>query len=170
MTSLNVEDGAPQKRPVFALLCGLPGAGKSTIRAKVLRDWTNPHYVYSTDDIVVQRGMLLNQTYNEAFEHSIKAATRVANVNVHAAFLRGDDVLWDQTNLSAKKRKAVLQQVPKHYEKICIVVSVDEAERQRRLSQREGKTIPPAVDASMVKSWEPPTPDEGWALIVHARQ
>jgi len=113
-------------QPVFVMLMGLPGSGKSTLRA----GFPNTYIQLSTDDIIED----------------------VAKWSV----------IWDQTNMTAKKRKKVLSRVPAGYYKILIEVTCDEDERQVRMKSREpDKIIPPHIDASMKQSRVEPSKGEG---------
>ena len=145
----------------FYMLIGVPASGKSTWRAAHGGDAD----VISTDDIIEQTAQASGRTYNEAFKENIKFATEIANARAKHAFATGNDVIWDQTNLTPKSRKPKLAMVPDEYEKIAIVfLTPDEAEWQRRLD-RPGKSIPQNILLGMRDTMVFPDPEEGFDRI-----
>lgn len=150
------------KGPSFIMLMGLPGSGKSTWRAQFKGQCVQ----ISTDDLVEDAAQWGGKTYSEVWPDEIKAATSAANAAFKAALKDGASIMWDQTNLTAKKRKKVLDQVPAHYHTVLVHVRCDEEVRQDRMKNRPGKEIPTHVDASMLSSMVPPSMDEGWDEIL----
>ena len=150
-------------------MVGLPGSGKST-HLNFLNDasYAGPaEFVYSTDNYIEQIAYLNGWTYNQAFKKFIKPATKYMDEQVNLAFKQGYDVYWDQTNMSAKKRKGILSRVPSSYRKVCIcrVPPRNDAEWKeldRRLLSREGKTIPQHIIQSMADSYIAPSLEEGF--------
>ncbi|QGH74883.1 zeta toxin [Bacteriophage DSS3_MAL1] len=149
-------------RPTFTMLVGLPGSGKSTYAAGLSGDFT----YLSTDALVEARAAELGLTYNDVWSDYIGEATRIVNEDFRAAVKAKRDIVWDQTNLSPKKRRRVLSQLPSVYRKVCRVISVNEEIRQDRLLRRPGKTIPAHVDKSMRESFVYPDKDEGFDMVV----
>lgn len=143
--------------PIFTMLVGLPGSGKSTYAAGMSGDFT----YLSTDALVEARAAELGLTYNDVWPDYIGEATRIVNEDFRAAVKARRDIVWDQTNLSAKKRRRVLSQLPG----VCRVVTVHEGIRQDRLLRRPGKTIPAHVDKSMRETFVYPDKDEGFDEI-----
>lgn len=148
----------------YVMLIGLPAAGKTFLRAQ-LKGAVPELCIVSTDDYIQSYADARHTTYNEVFDEAIANATRV--LKAHMAFYakEGMSILHDQTNLSAKKRKKVLKSLPDGYEKIAVVVGVDEQVRQDRLAQRPGKMIPKNVDDVMRETFKTPTLEEGWDII-----
>lgn len=147
--------------PRLYVMVGLPGSGKSAFRPELLR--TRPHAVaVSSDDIIERMSAEAGLSYDEGFSRFVKDATKNMHESAGAAFGAGLDVIWDQTNLSVKKRKALLSRKPKRYEAIAVHVYVPEELRQQRLAERPGKTIPPSVDRSMIDGYVSPSTEEGF--------
>lgn len=149
-------------QPTFIMLMGLPGSGKSTWRSQFKGECVH----LSTDDLIEEEAAIRGLTYSDVWERTIKPATSAVNAAFQAALKDGASIIWDQTNLTAKKRLGILRQIPKTYHKVCVVVSTTEEERQKRLRSRPGKVIPVPIDRQMQESMTQPTLDEGWNEII----
>ena len=148
--------------PRLYMLVGVPGSGKSTW----IRSRNHDAVIASTDDHIEAAAAAQGLTYDDVFESEIKAATAALRETVKQAVRDKRDIIWDQTNLTAKSRRGKLGQVPKHYERIALYFPTPDGEElARRLASRAGKTIPAHVMASMIASLEPPGPSEGFDEI-----
>lgn len=153
-------------QPIFIMLSGLPGVGKSTLRGRIIDRWhAGPLSLLSTDDFIEAEAKLLGKTYSEVFSDTIDRATKQANLEYGRAVMSGMSIIIDQTNLTAKSRMKKLSGLPHGYYKVCIEIGLEEGERQRRLLRREGKVIPIHADRMMKLSQEPATLEEGWDAI-----
>lgn len=154
------------------VLVGLPAAGKST--------WTrfldNPEFgdtvfVYSTDAYIEEQARAFGKTYDEIFSDYIKKAQIRMAALLDIAIKEGIDVIWDQTNLGAKKRAKIVNKMKSAGYKVnCVCFNPPEtvediAEWNRRLHSREGKTIPSHVIENMVKTYQEPSVDEGFDIV-----
>lgn len=156
------------ERPTIYVLIGLPGSGKSTWTRKQLNDGKD-YVVVSSDDIIEELGAKDGLNYSEAFKLYSGQATGMMKQRARDALSSGKNVIWDQTNMSKKKRRGILQQVPNNYIKIAVDFDVDDKELFRRLEDRANKTgkrIPRDVVMSMAQSYEPPTRDEGFDKVI----
>jgi len=165
LIAYNDADGRPEIMhggPYIIVLCGLPGSGKSTFRSMFRSDGVH----LSTDDLVEEVAKWEGTTYDQVWEREIKRVTQVVNDNFRIALKNRQSVVWDQTNLTSKKRRKILSQVPKDYYKVAIFIQVHEDLRQKRLTERPGKVIPAHVDKSMQESLELPTKDEGFDEVL----
>jgi predicted kinase len=147
---------------MLTVLVGLPGSGKST---SIPEDFDG--FVYSTDRFIEDAARHFNSTYNEMFKDNIGNATKVMDGMLAAAIAAGSDVIWDQTNMAAKKRRSILNRFPSHYHKVCICRVpprdvLEWAELDKRILSREGKMIPHHIIESMADSYVEPTLDEGF--------
>lgn len=150
---------------ILTVLVGLPGSGKST---SIPNDFTG--FVYSTDRFIEEAAKHFGITYNEAFFDNIKNATHSMDTLLSYAIKNKSDIIWDQTNMSAKKRRGILGRIPASYKKICICrvpprTAQEWSELDRRLASREGKTIPHHIIESMADSYVEPELDEGFDYI-----
>lgn len=157
-----VLDDIQHPGPFIIVMCGLPGSGKSTLRAQFEGDGIH----LSTDDLVEDVARFEGTTYDQVWEREIKAATAAVQAAFRQALKDRASIVWDQTNLTVKKRKGILSQLPAGYYKICIMVQTDEETRQERLKKRLGKVIPDHVDASMRESLVVPTEAEGFDKVM----
>lgn len=148
------------------VLVGLPGSGKSTY---ISEDFDG--FIYSTDNVLEELAAKTGETYNQVFKDNINYATKLMDDLLANYVLMGADVLWDQTNMSPKKRKGILSRFPKSYRKVCRCIAPpctaeEWAELDRRLASREGKTIPHQIIDSMCVSYVEPELDEGFDYIL----
>ena len=144
------------------MLIGVPGSGKSTW----IRSRSHDAVVASTDDKIEAAAAAQGLTYNDVFESEYKAANAAMREDVKQAVKDKRDIIWDQTNLTAKSRRGKLGQVPKSYERIALFFPTpDGAELERRLASRPGKTIPAHVIDGMIRILEPPMPGEDFDAI-----
>jgi len=152
-------------------MVGLPAMGKSTLVEGMWKDTDT--FVYSTDDLIEAAAKELGSTYNEVFETLIKSVTEAANAALDVAVKRRQDIIWDQTNLSVKKRSSIIKKFTKtDYQVRCVCIVPPEAghisdlkDWKYRLAARPGKTIPDEVLSNMYKSFVLPSKEEGFDMI-----
>jgi len=151
--------------PLFYMLVGLPGSGKTYWRNKFIEK--NPHFVaISSDDYIDEAATREGKTYSEVFTQEIGKSTQYVNDLFIMSLDQGKSIVWDQTNLSEYKRLWILNQVPSEYIKVAIYFEVDDHVRQTRLLNRPGKVIPHDVDLKMQQSYSRPTTDEGFHCVM----
>lgn len=143
------------------MLVGVPGSGKST--------WVknNEHdaVVLSTDNYIERAAEKQGKTYSEVFQDTIGYATDQMEKDLIQAVRKERDIIWDQTNLTAKARKGKLSRIPKSYKKVAVYFTTPQDLRDR-LASRPGKTIPEPVIISMINQLQPPTKEEGFDEVV----
>lgn len=154
------------------MMVGVPGSGKSTyvngVRGRLDYQDFNEAVVLSTDKFIEASAKAENVTYNLAFHENIKLAEMQLNADLKKAIHDGKDIVWDQTNVSAKTRKAKLAKIPKHYHKIALVFCanpdiINEVNEKRK---EFGRDIPAHILESMIKNFEMPTKEEGFNEII----
>lgn len=155
------------------VMVGLPATGKSTLVRTLLQTNMNA-FVYSTDDYIEAQAALLGKTYDEVFRDTIIEATHEMNERLRIAVCDEIDVIWDQTNLTKKKRKSIIERMKREGYVVkchCIVKPeathvADQITLKNRLNSRSGKNIPSSILVSMIESYEEPQLDEGFDVLV----
>ena len=164
-------------RPLYIMLVGLPGSGKSYIERQLrIKAW----YIapgglafacgVGTDGYIETCAERDGKTYTEVFNKYIDAATKEMAAARKSALKAAWNIIHDQTNLTIKSRAAKLADIPRDYIKIAVFCHVDEATRQIRIAIRPGKTIPPHVDENMRENLQIPTVDEGFDFVLYSEE
>jgi len=157
--------------PLYLMMVGLVGSGKSTI-VKQLCEWDR-FAVLSTDDIIEEHAKKMGLTYSQAFNRvNQKHVRQEFNLRLKDAVDCNHNIIVDQTNLMASARAKKLRQIPDHYTKVCVIVSVSEPVREKRLRDRElseGKGIPDHVQSQMLRSYMTPSKTEGFDKLVQVQ-
>jgi predicted kinase len=146
----------------FVVLVGLPASGKTTYRNGECAGYA----VVSSDDFIDMMAKNDGITYNESFTKYAKSATASLTSQLDEAICSGKDIVWDQTNMTRKKRVSILEKVPKGYTKTCVVILCDEEVLKNRLYNRSVKNIPITVVDNMKKSFEYPDSSEGFDYVM----
>lgn len=160
-------------KPVCTVIVGLPATGKST-RVAALATVNPDVFVYSTDNLIDQWATSQGWTYDFAFSKYIDKATREMNVLLDEAIKHRLDIVWDQTNLSIKKRTKIINRMRQAgYDVECECVVPPESDYDgskeawaERLANRPGKTIPNHILYNMMDSYVKPTVEEGFERVV----
>ena len=147
--------------PECVFLCGIPCSGKSTYvnKLKKIPYWENA-VVLSTDNYIEKVAQEHNTTYNEIFEDCISEATRQLELAFIMAKDKGENLIWDQTNLTVKTRKKKLSKLPSFYARGVIYFEISLEEALERNKNREGKFIPESILKRMYHQLEIPTKNE----------
>lgn len=156
-----------KNQPIAYILSGLPGSGKSTWVRSINQN--SDFVIVSSDDEIEQHAKDRGLTYSDVFDSYVKTATSRMNAKFKEAVAANRNIIWDQTNMTSKKRRGILQQIPHSYKKIAVVFQIDDQELERRLEKREqdeGKKIPKHIIYSMANSFEMPSTVEGFDQII----
>lgn len=141
----------------FYMLVGLPGSGKS-YQAKLLKDRYGALWLNSDDLRAVFGTSKDDQTVNvPVFEYMRKQTVE--------ALKRGQSVVYDATNLSAKRRSAFLDGLKKiGCRKVCVMVLRRPEECKKAVIGRD-HIVPEEVIEKMYRRFETPYYCEGWDEI-----
>ena len=148
------------------MLCGIPTSGKSTCVDKLLAmDYWKNSVVLSTDYFIEFYAKKEDKTYNEVFDKYINKAIRMMERNINYAIDNGKDIIWDQTNLTAVRRKKKLRCLPAEYHRGVIYFEVSLEEALKRNKNRESKFLPESILKRMWHQFEIPTTSEGFEYV-----
>lgn len=154
-----------QMKPIAYILIGLPASGKSTWAKPMLE--SGEYVLISLDYHVEEYAKSIGKTYNDIFREYASTAEKQSKAVLKDAIENKKNVIWDQTNVSAKSRLKICQL--KAYKKIAVVFQLPEDVHKERLAAREiseGKSIPEFILNSMRENFEFPTLDEGFDEII----
>jgi predicted kinase len=163
-------------KKVFVLV-GLPGSGKSYWRANYA-PFIEHAFVYSTDDYIESKIDGANiKTYNESFSKYVNEAQKEMDKLLEKAIKDNFSwFVWDQTNLTLKKRKKIVDFFQSSFGKeikiiCCCWLPPSDLEEKKiieyRLADRPGKNIPSHILENMLETYKIPTFDEGFDRIVY---
>lgn len=153
------------KEPFVIILIGPPLSGKST--------WIRENFptteVISRDETVME--VYGSRNYTEAFNNvDQKEVDRVLTQKFLDANAAKKSVIVDMTHMASKRRKQNLNYFTNDYYKLGVIfpiLSDDEYERrnQKRIEE-ENKDLPMKIVKSMISSYQPITPDEGFNKVI----
>ena len=145
-------------KPVFLMVVGLPGSGKSTYIEK----YYSNYHVHSSDAIREElSGDVNNQDIN-------KQVFSTLHKRVKEDLVAGYNVVYDATNISWKRRKAFLQELKNiNCHKECVLMATPFELCVQRNNGRD-RVVPYFVIERMYKNFDIPWYNEGWDSIVIA--
>ncbi len=134
----------------FYMMVGLPGSGKSTIAqslgCKVFSSDNLRKELWGSEDIQGDNSQLFNEL----------------NRRIKEALSKGEDCVYDATNINAKRRTSFLNSIKDiECEKICVFVATDFNLCILRNFQRE-RHVPYEVIKKMYLNFNIPQAREGW--------
>lgn len=150
-------------KPVFMMMVGLPGSGKSTWANKYAESSDDETVVLSSDSIRQQlfpnKDNFLPKHNTIVFNHMLKLTKEYLS--------KGISVVYDATNLNKRRRMHVLRELDQKRIcccKICtlVVASVETCLEQN--SKRES-SVPKEVIYRMRTQFQPPHISEGWDYV-----
>ena len=150
------------------MLIGVPGSGKST--------WAEPYLtkdgfqLVSSDAYIEMTAKAMGETYGNIFKATIGAATKWMEERMNTALAGSQNLIWDQTNLSMKSRRAKLDRLlDAGYAVTAVAFEIPAKELELRRKARElstGKTIDPNICENMAKTYQRPTRHEGFTRVI----
>lgn len=147
----------------FLMLIGLPASGKSTF-AKELIEGENGA---QRDDIkYLSSDKIREELYgDESVQTDPSKVFELMRTRTLDALKEGKHVIYDATNIGRKKRKGLLQQLPKGVHKTAVYMATGYRTCIDMNTHRE-RTVPKIAIDNMYKSLQIPIYSEGWDNIV----
>ena len=142
----------------FIMMIGLPGVGKDYLINSVLKYAYPNAVILSSDDI---RAEIFNDVNDQKHNGEVFAIMKKRTLD---ALNSGHDVIYNATNINAKKRIALLNELPK-CRKIAylMLADIDLVFHNNAIRTRN---VPEDVIYKMYKSFQMPHPSEGFDDIV----
>lgn len=148
-------------KPIFIMMVGLPGSGKSYI-ANEINKRTNIK-IYSSDNY---RLKLLGDENDQSQNEHVFA---VMNGDMINDLMNDKDIIYDATNTTLKTRQKTLRLLEKlDVYKICVVVPTTVEDCVERDAKRT-RTVGEAVIRKFEHSFQMPQYFEGWDKIIIER-
>jgi len=153
------------KEPFVIILIGPPLSGKST--------WIRENFpttdIISRDETVME--VYGSRNYTEAFNNvDQKEVDRVLTQKFLDANTAKKNVIVDMTHMASKRRKQNLNYFSNDYYKLGVIfpiLSEDEyVRRNQKRIEEENKDLPMRIVKSMISSYQPITPDEGFNKVI----
>ena len=155
-------------KPIAYMLIGVPGSGKST--------WAEPYItdkgfqLVSSDVYIENAARMMGKTYGDIFKATIGEATKWMEERINTALSGYQNLIWDQTNLSMKSRRAKLNRLlDAGYAVTAVAFEIPTKELELRRKARElstGKTVDPNICESMGRTYQRPTRHEGFTRVL----
>jgi tRNA uridine 5-carbamoylmethylation protein Kti12 len=157
------------KSPYILILVGPPLVGKSYFVNLFKENIDSEVTVISRDEIVME--VYGSRNYTEAFNNvDQKEVDKVLSKRFLDANKEKKNVIVDMTHMASKRRKQNLNYFSNDYYKLGVIfpiLSDDEYEKrnQKRIKE-ESKNISMGIVKSMISSYQPITPDEGFNKVI----
>ena len=157
------------KSPYILMLIGPPLSGKTFFYRKFLSEIDNNVELISRDETVME--VYGSRNYTEAFNNvDQKEVDRVLTQKFLDANAAKKNVIVDMTHMASKRRKQNLNYFSNDYYKLGVIfpiLSDDEyVRRNQKRIEEENKDLPMRIVKSMISSYQPITPDEGFNKVI----
>lgn len=146
-------------KPIFIMLVGVSGAGKSTI-AKDYHNLIDNSIIISSDAI---RAELWG---DENCQHNPKRVFEIMNARTIENLKKGISVIYDATNLKSSHRSQLLKRIKSYCKQvICLFIDKTLTECAQNQTKRK-RQVPYDVIRKQLFQLEVPKYSEGWDKIL----
>ena len=140
----------------FIMIVGTAGAGKSTLARELAEEY---------GAIILSSDAIRLELYGNAECQDDPAKVfEIMNARTQAFLRSGTSVIYDATNLLAKRRHEMVLSLPCGVRKECWVVHPTMRVTLRQNKHRS-RQVPEAVIYRQRRMFQPPTKGEGWDVI-----
>ena len=147
-------------RPKLIVLCGIPGAGKTSFAKKLLED-----SYYKDKTIHLSSDKIREELYgNEATQGDPSEVFSLMQTRAIEALNNGQNVIYDSTAMTRKDRAGIIAVCPKFAKIECYVVWAPIEVCSERDAARERSVGKEVIDM-MLKRFQAPYYDEGFENI-----
>ena len=150
-------------KPVFIMMVGLAGSGKSTCASQIEIDKDGEVYkpnIHSSDTL---RAEMFGDERDQEHNNEVFAEL---HKRIKADLQAGKDVIYDATNINKKRRAAFLSEL-KRFDciKVCVCVMTP-YETCLKFNENRERTIPENAIRKMYMNWTPPHVSEGFNCVI----
>jgi predicted kinase len=157
-----------ETKPKIYICVGAPCSGKSTWINTFIASQKEQYVVISSDNIIEELSASEGLNYSQGWQKYIGRATAMMKADFRQAVNSNSNIIYDQTNMGAKKRKSIIANLD-NYEKIAVVFDCDTKtlfDRNKKRAETSGKFIPEDVILNMLRNYDPISKDEGFNKII----
>ena len=157
------------KSPYILILIGPPLSGKGWFCNLFKKNIDSDVLIVSRDETVME--VYGSRNYTEAFKNvDQKEVDKVLTQRFLDANKEKKNVIVDMTHMASKRRKNNLNYFSNDYYKLAVIfpiLSDDEYDkRNRKRIEEENKDLPMHIVKSMISSYQPVTPEEGFDKVI----
>lgn len=143
-----------RNKPTFVCLVGLPASGKTTYAYDI---------AYYINAVVIDSDEYRKDLFgDEKDQNNNQKLFQVMHKTIKDCLRAGKNVVFSATNLSSKRRRALLNELTKiPCEKKCIIMATP-FEQCIENNRNRDRVVPEDAMWRMYKSWQTPAMFEGW--------
>jgi len=156
-------------KPYVMVLIGPPLSGKTTFLKNFIEDDTYKHI--SSDALVLSLDKIQDGDYNRAWkEADWKLINKTLKSEILESYKNRDNVVFDLTNLTHKRRRSNLSNFSKDYYKIAVIFPIlsdnEYLYRNSKRNDEENKNMSMHVIRRMISSYQPIRDNEGFDRVI----
>ena len=146
------------------VLCGIPGAGKSSYAEYLCR---YEHQIHPEIPVVIHASDAVREELfgDASVQDKLDVIFKILHSRVRADLNAGKTVIYDATNTTRKTRRKVLSLMSSRDTAECHIVWTP-IHICRDRDQARNRTVGPEVIDKMVRRWQAPWEDEGFSRIL----
>lgn len=144
-------------KPIFFMMCGLQGSGKSTQAQRLAKEYDAS--VFSSDALRIEM-------FNDVNEQSRNVELfKELHKRIKKCLKSGKSAVMDCTNINSKRRRSFLQELNKiNCERRCVVMATPYEQCVKNNATRD-RNVPKKAITKAYRHWNTPAMFEGWDSI-----